>query len=100
MPFRNFGMKNTQKEVLLEVGDFWPICLLNGTVKIISKIPANRISKVLSSLIGDYQNGFIAGRSILERVVLAQEIVQYCAKNKTPSMMLKLDFLKAYDMVD
>ena len=51
-----------------EVGDFRPISVLNASVKIISKVLANRLSEVLVDCIDDNLSGFLKGRSILESI--------------------------------
>lgn len=45
------------------------------------------------------QTGFIKGRSISEKFVYATELVQFCHKRKAPTIVLKLDFAKAFDSV-
>ncbi|CAD6336936.1 unnamed protein product [Miscanthus lutarioriparius] len=44
--------------------------------------------------------GFIRGRSITENFVYAMELVQCCRKRKVPSFIIKLDFAKAFDIVN
>jgi hypothetical protein len=40
------------------------------------------------------------GRSISESFILATELVQCCYKRKIPTLVIKLDFVKAYDSVN
>jgi hypothetical protein len=42
----------------------------------------------------------MVGRSISENFVYATEMVQCCQKRKVPSVVLKLDFTKAFDSID
>jgi hypothetical protein len=44
--------------------------------------------------------GFIKGRSISEKFVYATELVQCCYKRKAPTLVVKLDFAKAFDSVN
>jgi hypothetical protein len=45
------------------------------------------------------QTEFIKGRSISENFVYATELVQHCHHRKHPTVVLKLDFAKAFDSV-
>lgn len=53
------------KDDSMEISDYRPISLIGGVYKIISKMLANRLSKVLSSIISDQQSAFVGGRQIL-----------------------------------
>ena len=46
------------------------------------------------------QTGFIKGRSISENFIYAVELVQCCHRRKIPTLVLKLDFAKAFDTVN
>ena len=46
------------------------------------------------------QTGFIKGRFISENFVFATELVQCCYKRKAPTVVIKLDFAKAFDSVN
>ena len=46
------------------------------------------------------QTSFLKGRSISENFVYAMELVQVCHKRKVPTIVLKLDFAKAFDTVN
>jgi len=46
------------------------------------------------------QTGFLKGRSISENFVYAMELVQVCNKRRVPTIVLKLDFAKAFDTVN
>jgi hypothetical protein len=51
-----------KKAKAVEVKDFWPISLVGGVYKIISKVLANRLKSVLGKIISSSQNAFIGGR--------------------------------------
>jgi hypothetical protein len=46
------------------------------------------------------QTGFIKGRSISENFVMATELVQCCHKRRVPTLVIKLNFAKAFDSVN
>jgi hypothetical protein len=77
-----------------------PIILLNYSFKIFSKMLTLRLEKVSQRLILKEQSAFIHVRYILESVVVVHEIVQSIHRSKTPSVILKLDYEKAYDKVN
>jgi hypothetical protein len=58
-----------------------------------------RLTKVIDKLISPFQTAFIPGRNILEGIVIAQEVLHELKVTKTPGVILKLDFEKAYDKV-
>ena len=49
---------------------FRPISLCNTGYKIITKIMANRLKKLLPKLILENQGGFVRGRQILDNIIL------------------------------
>lgn len=51
-------------------------------------------------LIDEDQSGFMRGRSISENFVYATEFVQCCHKRAAPTVVLKLDFSKAFDSIN
>lgn len=78
---------------------FRPICLQNCSIKILGKMFTRRLQKEIGNLIDLHQTGFLKGRSISETFVFAAELVQTCNKRKLPTLVLKLDFAKAFDTV-
>lgn len=84
-----------------QLGDLRPISLGNFCGKIISKILATRLAKVLPKLVDEEQAGFVQGRSIAQHVVLAQELIRDLdRKVKEANIVLKLDISKAYDRLE
>ena len=79
--------------------DYRPISMVGCAYKIIAKLMARRLQKVMNSLIGPQQSSFIKGRQILDGALIASEIIDSCKKSKTEAMMMKLDFHKAFDSV-
>ena len=57
------------------VKDFRPIACCIVSCKVITKILANRIQEVLDGLICFNQGSFIRGRSIMDNVLVCQEIL-------------------------
>ncbi|GKB50380.1 putative RNA-directed DNA polymerase, eukaryota, reverse transcriptase zinc-binding domain protein [Tanacetum coccineum] len=66
----------------LVVGDFCPISLIGSRYKIIAKILANRLSHVVSSVVGDVQMAYIKGRQIIDGLLMADEIIAWAKKYK------------------
>jgi mannosylglycoprotein endo-beta-mannosidase len=69
-------------------------------MKTVCKSLTSRLQQQISGLIDENQSGFMVGRSISENFVYATEMVQCCQKRKVPSVVLKLDFTKAFDSID
>ena len=78
---------------------FRPICLQNCDIKIASKILTSRLQRELHELIDLDQTGFLRGQSISETFIYAMELTQCCYKRKAQTLVLKLDFAKAFDTV-
>jgi hypothetical protein len=51
-------------------------------------------------LLAPNQTAFVRGRFILESVVFTHEIIHDTMKKKKKGLILKLDYEKAYDIVD
>lgn len=57
------------------LGDFLPISLINSAMKILSKILASRLSKVMNLLVDNAQSTFLKGRCILDNIATAEELI-------------------------
>ncbi|XP_077232359.1 uncharacterized protein LOC143869136 [Tasmannia lanceolata] len=79
---------------------FRPISLCNFFYKIISKLLASRLSKVLNRIVSPNQSAFIKDRLIQDNVLLSHGLCHNFHKaSNTKALCLKLDLKKAYDYV-
>ena len=76
-----------------------PISLVGVFYKIITKVLAGRLKKVLPAIIDESQSSFLKGRGILDSVLMANEVVEDLRKKGRSGISLKVDFEKAYDSV-
>ena len=82
---------------------FRPINLCNVIFKLVSKVMANRLKRILGKIIFDYQSAFVAKRVITDNIFISFEILHYMkskCQGNTAHMALKLDMSKAYDRVE
>jgi len=83
-----------------ELNEFRSISLVGCIYKILSKVLANRLRKVLPSVIDANQSAFLEGRGLLDSVLVANETVDFLKKEKKSGVLVKVDFEIAYDSVN
>jgi len=79
------------------LNDYRPISLIGCTYKILAKVLANKLKKVMHSIINERQSTFIEGRHMLHSVVIANEVVEEAKRCQKPCFVFKVDYEKAYD---
>ena len=77
-----------------------PISLLNIDYKILSKVFAKRLEKVLPKIINPDQTGYVKNRYIGENISLISDIMSYTKETSIPGIALFLDFKKAFDTIE
>jgi len=76
------------------------ISLLNTGYKIHSKIIAKRLTSIAEVLLLEEQNGFRKGRSCMDFIFSAIQIIEKHREFNIPTYIAFMDFKKAFDSVD
>lgn len=59
-----------------------PISLCNVVMKIIMKVIANRLNKVLETVFSDTQSAFLSGCLIFDNIMISFEVMHYLKRKK------------------
>ena len=97
----NFGTITLlpKKTDAVRIEQFRPICLLNVSFKIFTKVGTNRLTQIAHSVVQHSQTAFMPDRNILEGVVVLHETLHEIHSKKLDGVIFKVDFEKAYDKV-
>lgn len=77
--------------------NYRPIALLNLDYKTFTKILANRLSPLLTTLIHKDQVGFVPTRHAEDNTRRSIDLIDLLTKTKQPAIVLSLDAQKAFD---
>ncbi|KAK3183580.1 hypothetical protein Dsin_030866 [Dipteronia sinensis] len=80
--------------------DFRPISLVGSLYKVLSKVLAYRLRRVMDSIISETHMAFVKNWQIIDNFVIAEEVIHSWRKERDGGLIIKLDFEKAYDSVD
>lgn len=80
-----------------EFKDYRPINLCNAVYKLITKIMAGRLKRIIPKLISKEQDGLVKGRQITDGIIMMHEVLHSVKGKNDQAMVLKLDMEKAYD---
>ena len=83
----------------IDLKDFCPVSLVSEVRKIIAKVLANRMRRVVEKIILQPHNAFVRGRQILAFVLIVNRCLGSRIRIGKPRVLYKLDIKKAYDHV-
>ena len=79
------------------LSNYRPITLTNTDYKIVTKVLALRMQKVIKTIINEDQAGFVKGRNIATHLRQIDDIIAYLNNKNKPRALIALDFAKAFD---
>ncbi|WVZ50274.1 hypothetical protein U9M48_001546, partial [Paspalum notatum var. saurae] len=82
-----------------QIQQYRPICLLNVSFKIFTKVGTNMLTHIAQRVIRPSQTAFLPGRNIMEGAVILHETLHELYKKKQNGLIFKIDFENAYDKI-
>ena len=73
---------------------------MGGLYKLLAKVLANWLKKVVGKVVFSSQNAFVEGRQILNATLIANKAIDSMLKSNESGMLCKLDIEKAYDNIN
>ena len=108
--FREGELSDTQKLSVLslifkkgnrdKLENYRPISLSNYDYKILAFVLAERLQKVVKSIISEDQTGYIRKRYIGNNLREVTDLIEYAEKIEIGGVILFLDFQKAFDSIE
>ena len=77
-----------------------PISLIKVDVNIGTKAMAKRMDKLLLQIIHHNQNAYVKGTTIFDAVRTVEDVISFMALKNISSLMIAIDFEKAFDSVN
>ena len=77
-----------------------PVSLLNTDYKILTKVFAIRLQKVIPSIINHDQVGYLKGRYIGQNIRIIFDLLKYSDLNDIEAFLVQVDFEKAFDSIE
>ena len=90
--------KQHKNRTLIE--NWRPISLINVNAKIIPKVIASRLKKVLPNIIHHNQTGYVEDRYIGETIRSIFVIMEFTDSKNIPGILIFIDFKKAFDSLE
>lgn len=73
---------------------------MGSLYKLLAKIIANKLKRIVGKVVLEYHNAFVRSRQILDAVPIASEVIDSRKRSSSAGLVCNLDIKKAYDHVD
>ena len=71
---------------------------MRSLYKLLAKVLANRLKKMINKVVSIFQNAYVEGRQILDAILISNEAIDSMLKSNRVGELCKLD-IKEYDHV-
>lgn len=84
------------------VSQFRLISLCNVAYKVVTKVIAQRLKRIMPYIVSNNQSSFVLGRSTIDNILVMQEAIHSLNSmhGRKGFVILKLDLEKAYDRLE
>ncbi|GJX94035.1 putative RNA-directed DNA polymerase, eukaryota, reverse transcriptase zinc-binding domain protein [Tanacetum coccineum] len=89
-----------KKQDPLYINDYRLISLIGCQYKVIAKVLANRLQKVVHSVVSEVQTAYVKGRQIIDGPLTVNKIISWASKRNERLFLFKVDFEKEFDSLD
>lgn len=84
----------------LDLENYRPISLLNVDYKILTKILANRMKRVIGEVVQPTQCYSIPGRDIADTIGTIRDVIEHMKRDSIGGVVVGIDWNKAFDRVE
>ena len=84
----------------LSLNEYHLIHLMECIGKVVSKVLAERMKKVMDAIVSNEQSAFVKGRNILDGPLIVNEVLSWAKRTRKKLFLLKVDLEKAFDNIN